>query len=446
MYAIVDIETTGSNTAYDRIIEIAVVVTDGRKTLSSYQTLINPGVSIPYWISGLTGIETADTRDAPVFSDICETLMEILKGNIFVAHNVSFDYGFLKSEFAREGMDFNPGRLCTVRLSRKIIPGHRTYSLGALCAELGIAITARHRAMGDAEATATLFHMLFALDKEAIDKSAKRNSGEGVLPPNLSRNTYDKIPELPGIYYFHDEHQKIIYVGKADNLRKRIKGHFASGSESRQKQRLFLSIYDISYTLCGNELVSLLLEIAEIKRFWPAFNREAKKTGTTYGIYMYEDPAGYSRLSIGKKVISMEPVLSFRGFLEARNFLFSAVARFGLCERKCGLRKDACPSCSSICLLTAPEIYNQKVKEALGMMKEGRNYMIMGRGRNPDELSIIMVEKGSLVGYGFVDKDVCVSSPEEAKLYTRSLPDNPESHKVLNQWLKKEKPSNIIYY
>jgi len=446
MYAIVDIETTGSNTAYDRIIEVAVVTTDGKEILSSFQTLINPGISIPYWISGLTGIEPDDVREAPSFSEICEHLKAMLADKIFVAHNVGFDYGFLKSEFAREDIDFNPKRTCSVRLSRKIIPGYRSYSLGSLCADLNIPIEGRHRAMGDAQATTLLFHKLYSIDKESIDKSVKRNSGEAVLPPNLPRTTFDRIPELPGIYYFHDEHQKVIYVGKADNIRKRVKGHFSAGSESRQKQRLFSSICDISYELCGNELISLLLEIAEIKRLWPAYNKEAKKPGYTYGVYIYEDPSGYLRLSIGKMQVSMKPVSSFRSYLEAREYLIAIADQYKLCERKCGIRKDSCPLCHEYCRNTDPENYNNKVMEAINGTQQGKNLIIKGMGRNTEEFSLVVVENGVLLGYGFVDKELCISSPDEAKLHIRRLSDNPESQKTLTRWLKKEKPSNIIYY
>ena len=194
MYAIVDIETTGGYAANHRITEVAVFLHDGMQITDTYHTLINPGRAIPYYITGLTGISTEMVLDAPTFEDIAEDLYNLLEGKIFVAHNAQFDYSFLKREFELAGVTWQAKKLCTVRLSRKIIPGLRSYNLGSLAESLGIEIENRHRASGDAHATVKIFDLLLRRDRDNhIAKALKRNSGETILPPNLAREEFDRL-------------------------------------------------------------------------------------------------------------------------------------------------------------------------------------------------------------------------------------------------------------
>lgn len=447
MYAIVDIETTGSNTNQNRIIEIAIVTTNGHEILSTYSTLVNPGVYIPAMITGLTGISNDDVADAPYFSAVCEEILAELEGKIFVAHNVGFDFGFVKSEFEREDLEFSPKKLCTVRLSRKVVPGYKSYSLGAICGHMGIEIRDRHRALGDAYATALLFNKLYTINSDAIAESLKRNSGEAILPPNVPRKVYDQLPEKSGVYYFYNSKGKVIYVGKADNIKKRIAGHFASKSQTRVNQEMFANIYDIGFELCGNELISLLFENQEIRRIWPEFNKESKKPSKNYGLYMYEDNQGFSQLSVGKSVPSLQPVQVYKSFLKGREALLEMVAQFGLCSRKCGLQKDFCQACNQGCKWeNQVQQYNQQVEKALGVSRSSRNMLILGNGRNAEESSVVMIERGEILGYAFFTNDITISEPEEVKDYLLRIEDNPDAHKIVEQWLKKEKPNNIRNY
>ena len=221
MYAIVDIETTGGYADNHRITEVAIYHHDGIRITDYYHTLINPGRKIPYFITGLTGITSAMVEDAPSFEDVAQEIFERLNNRVFVAHNAHFDYSFIKKEFEVAGINWNSKKLCTVRLSRKIIPGLHSYSLGRLAESLGIRIPNRHRAGGDAEATVKIFEILLQRDDGgAIVKALKRNSGETILPPNLPRQEFIKLPAKPGVYYFHDAHGTVIYVGKAINIKK----------------------------------------------------------------------------------------------------------------------------------------------------------------------------------------------------------------------------------
>ena len=236
MYAIVDIETTGGYAANHRITEIAIFHHDGIQITETFHTLINPGRDIPYYITGLTGISTEMVLSAPTFEEVAEEIFNFLDGKVFVAHNAHFDYSFLKREFELTGINWQAKKLCTVRLSRKIIPGLRSYSLGTLSESLGIEIINRHRANGDAHATVKIFDQLLRRDRDNyIAKALKKNSGETILPPNLPKEEFDRLPALPGVYYFHNARGQVIYVGKAINIKKRIAGHFTG--EAREWSR-----------------------------------------------------------------------------------------------------------------------------------------------------------------------------------------------------------------
>jgi DNA polymerase-3 subunit epsilon len=215
MYAIVDIETTGGYASANGIIEISIQVFDGENVTETFESLVNPYQTIPRYIQAFTGITNEMVADAPAFEDIAEKVHTILQGNIFVAHNVNFDYSFVKSHLDHWGYTFNAKKLCTVRLARQIFPGFPSYSLGNLCHSMGIPIENRHRAGGDASATVVLFKKLLEADaKGAIQTSLNRNSKEAILPPHVPKAQFEALPDTPGVYYFHDQKGKVIYVGR----------------------------------------------------------------------------------------------------------------------------------------------------------------------------------------------------------------------------------------
>lgn len=202
------------------------MVTDGETIFQKFESLINPGIPIPYFITGLTGISNEDVKDAPSFKEMASTIYSYLSDCVFVAHNVNFDYSFVRNELEMNQIIYSPQKLCTLRLSRKIFPGYKHYSLGNICG-LGIDMSQRHRAMGDAFATYELLLKLLSNDNSnEISKSLKRNSFDHTLPPNLPKEQFEQLPKQAGVYYFHDEHRKIIYVGKAVNIKKRVNSPF----------------------------------------------------------------------------------------------------------------------------------------------------------------------------------------------------------------------------
>ncbi len=265
MYAIVDIETTGRSAQGQKVTEIAILIHDGTKVVDEYQSLVNPETSIPYSITQLTGIFDEMVANSPKFYEIAKKVFEMTEGHIFVAHNASFDYGVLRGEFASLGADFKRETMCTVKLSRQLFPGFRSYSLGNLCNDLNIQIENRHRAYGDAKATTLLLDLLLEKSREYGEEKLTANTSvrAAKMPPLLDIEVFKSLPQETGVYYFYNEKGDIIYVGKANNIRQRVLSHF--NDKSLKERTMFEMIADIKYELTGSEFLALLYESAEIK-------------------------------------------------------------------------------------------------------------------------------------------------------------------------------------
>ena len=410
MYAIVDIETTGGHASAHGITEIAIVIHDGITVTNRFESLVNPGQSIPVYIQALTGIDDAMLRYAPTFSDIAPQVHQLLKNCIFVAHNVNFDYSFVRHHLMAAGYELQSAKLCTVRLGRKIFPGLTSYSLGKFCSQMGIQNNARHRAMGDAYATAQLFDMMLASDKDGhIAKMLKQRAKESSLPPNLPQQHVSTLPDMPGVYYFHDAKGKVVYVGKAKSLLKRVKSHFNNNRADLQKQEFLKNIHQVTYQTCGTELLAFILETVEIKRLWPKYNRAQKRHEYTYGLYQYEDQLGYLRLAIDKWTKYSTPLYTCNSLTEGYNLLNKLIEAFDLCAKMCFVQKS-----DSICqrnltkpcacqVTETPKRYNTKVAKATNHLKAALStFAIRDKGRNDDEQSYILIENGEFYGMGYI--------------------------------------------
>lgn len=456
MYAIVDIETTGGYASNHRITEIAVYYHDGLQITNSFHTLVNPGRNIPYYITGLTGITSEMVLGAPTFKDIADDLHKKLEGKVFVAHNAHFDYSFLKKEFEQAGIQWQSRKLCTVRLSRKIIPGLRSYSLGSLAESLGIQITNRHRAGGDASATAKIFDELLQRDRDNhILKALKKNSGETILPPNLSKEEFDKLPAKCGVYYFHDSRGNVIYVGKAINIKKRIAGHFTGDAREWSRSRIRNEIHHISYELTGNELIALILESQEIRKHWPKYNRAQKHRSEEWGVYDYEDRNGFLRFSVNLVTRGSHPLIRFSSKGDAWNFLWQKVREHELCPKLSGLQlaKGLCfeyqtGSCKGACMgLETVKAYNRKVERAIQeFYDKGSNAAIIGKGRHQDEQSLVLVEEGSYFGFGFFGRDVSISDIESARNFVKRSVQTPTVQNLINSYLMNPRGAEVIMF
>jgi DNA polymerase-3 subunit epsilon len=456
MYAIVDIETTGGYADHHRMTEVAVYHHDGSRITDEFHTLINPGRNIPNFITGLTGIDAQMVADAPSFEEIAKELHRWLNGRVFVAHNAHFDYSFLKKEFEEAGISWVTKKLCTVRLSRKIIPGLNSYSLGRLAESLGISIINRHRAGGDAEATAKIFDVLLKRDHSGvIVKALKRNSGETILPPNLDKAEFDKLPAKAGVYYFHDAHGNVIYVGKAINIKKRIAGHFVGDAREWNRSNIRNEIHHISYELTGNELIALILESQEIRRLWPKYNLAQKYRVEEWGIYDYEDRNGYLRFCINAVSKGTRPLITFSTKGDAWAFMWDKVKAFDLCPKLSGLQqaKGLCFShqsgtCKGACVgVETVSKYNSRVQTAVDSFFEGGNTVaIVGQGRRLDENSVVLVENGNYVGFGFFDKQDRINDLESARNFVRIGKDNRVVQNVINSYLLNPRGAEVITF
>lgn len=453
MYAIVDIETTGGHASANGITDIAIILHDGEKVYHRYQSLINPQQSIPVYIQALTGINNDMVKEAPVFADVASEIFELLKDKVFIAHNVNFDYSFVRYHLAAAGFSLDCKKLCTVRLSRKIIPGYPSYSLGKLCHQLGIENDSRHRAMGDAFATATLFSMLLVQDLHGhIKQSLLIKSKEQLLPPHLPKNIMDELPKNPGVYYFHDHKGKVVYVGKAKNIKKRVNSHFLGNNPNRQRQNFLRDIHNITWQICGTELMSLILEASEIKRLWPEHNRSLKRFDQSYALYQFEDQNGYIRLAIGKKKKYQQSIYSFGLMLEGYESLRKLMMDFALCPKLCFIQKneEACSGiinqhCNGACSGTeSSEVYNQRVLQAIKHLQTNMpTFIIYDEGREAAEQSFILMENGQFYGMGYAEKTFNTTDLTLIKEVLKPYPENNYVKNLIYQFAANN-PNKLI--
>lgn len=438
-FAIVDIETTGSHAGGSRITEVAIIVVTGSKILEEYHTLVNPQIPIPLAIQSLTGISNHMVNDAPVFNEVAEDIYHLLQGKIFVAHNVSFDYSFIRRELKEAGYDWQAPKLCTVRLSRKIFPGHPSYSLGNICKYLNIPIIDRHRALGDTKATVQLFHLLYKNDKENyILESLKKNT-EHRLPTHLSIKEFDRLPESPGTYLFLDSKGKIIYVGKAINIKKRVLSHFTGTNITLRRQQFINDISHIDFTESGTELMALLMECQTIKKHWPVHNRALKKYDPKYALIHYFDSRGYDRLAISKINKHHGALSYFETAAQANQNLTKLLNQFDLPPSLCTFYSPSTNTKENRTtrLDNSPDItaYQQKMEKLFEYIRTSkRSFLIIDRGRNEQENSYIYFKDNSLFAFGFFDNTQQWQNVEDIVSYRDKCVSNFYMQNIVQQY------------
>lgn len=441
-YAIVDIETTGGNATHSRITEIAIRIHDGVNVIDRFETLVNPQKEIPVAIFALTGITDEMVVNAPIFDDIAEKVLELLADRIFVAHNVNFDYSFVRHELKQAGFTWSAQKLCTVRAARRIKPGLPSYSLGNLCRSLDIPLFNQHRAGGDADATAILFAQLLEEDMAGeITKMVKKNAQDQRLPPNLPPEDFAQLPEKPGVYYFYNQVKKVVYVGKAVNLKKRVASHFTGNKITPQRQHFLRDIYSISYEVCANELMALLLECTEIKKLWPDYNRALKRYEPKYGLYQYEARNGYQYLAVVKVGKFQSCVEVFNSAYEGINVLLGLVRDFGIDNRFCNygataqaeqMQKENTDSLPDL------EEHNRQVEEALLYLQNTKpSFAIIDKGRSVEERSCVWIENGHFYGMGYLPSDISITNPSEVKEHITPYKSNHYMMQLVSSYAKK---------
>lgn len=442
MYAIVDIETTGYGS---KITEISVFLHDGKKVVDEFTTLVNPEANIPPFITNLTGISNAMVYNAPKFYEIAKKVEEITKDAIFVAHSVNFDYNIIQKEFKDLGFEFKRKKLCTVRLSRKLIPGLKSYSLGTLCSSQGIPIADRHRARGDAEATVILFEKLLKLDDQNVFfTSLHPRSKHATLPPLLPKSTLDKLPETSGVYYFKNEKKEVIYVGKAKNIKQRVLSHFYD--KAKKEVNMCLETADLSFTETGSELIALLLESAEIKKIYPKFNRAQRRAQESLALFSYEDRNGIMHLAYNRLKLVNKPLVKFHNTTEARLFLEKICEKYALCPKYCHLQSNVThcfhyqiKKCNGICRNEeSVELYNSRVEQVLSDLQfESKNFVIKEKGRKKKEFAFILVLNGIYKGFGYASHKQSFKTVQDYYDIIINQKDNRDTKRILNAYLEQ---------
>lgn len=453
MFSIIDIETTGGNAKRDKITEIAIYVHDGSKVIDEYQTLINPERPIPYFISQLTGIDDKMVQEAPKFYEVAKKIIELTRGSVFIAHNVGFDYNFIREEFKALGFDFKMKKLCTVQLSRKLIPGMDSYSLGKLCKNLDIEIKGRHRAAGDALATVKLFEILLDKDQNTLIQLPNAEK-ELSIPTSITNELIKPLPEDIGVYYFFDNEDQLIYIGKSNNIRSRIVSHFNNNS-TKKAMNMKQQIMRIDYELTGSELIALLKESEEIKNELPIFNRAQRRSLFNYGIFMNLELDGYIHLQAKKISKNTQPISTFYSLQEAKEKLRRIVDENELCLKLSGLyhAEGACfyhqiERCHGACIgEESIHEYNSRVNAAFkNYQYDEDNFIIIDKGRNLNEKSVVLVNKGQYLGYGYIDQSEVIEEPGQFYNYIDVKRDTKDSRQIIRSYIKKKKVEKIIYY
>ncbi len=347
----VDIETTGGSVLYDRVIEVGVIRVEKDDRTQHYQvaeefkTLIDPGQHLPPEITGLTGITAVELESAPEFGQIKDDLLETLQDSVFVAHNVRFDYGFLKQEYRRFGMDFSPKHFCSVKLSRLLFPKERLHNLDAIMTRFGFSCENRHRALDDARVVWEFFRTVLAdqgVERvlEAVNTAMKKPA----TPIKIPQSQIDDLPELPGVYIFYGEKGMPLYVGKSVNIRERVMSHFTNDHNSSTEMRISQQIESIETVVTSGELGALLKEAVLVKQMQPLYNRALRNSQKLTILKEVVDKEGYkSILTETLENISAEELSSvvgvFRSPKRAKDFLRQVAKEHHLCERRLGVEK-----------------------------------------------------------------------------------------------------------
>ena len=450
MYAILDIETTGGKYNEEGITEIAIYRFDGHQIVDQFASLINPERPIQPFVANLTGINNEMLRQAPKFYEVAKRIIEITDGCVIVAHNALFDNRILTTEFDRLGYNFEKKTLCTVELSKRLIPDMPSYSLGKLSRSLGIPMTDRHRAQGDAKATVELFKLLLSKDtsKEIISETLKEDT-----KPKISSKLFDLIETTPsevGVYYIYNEGGRIIYIGRSKNIRKKLLQHFTN--ENKKSKRLQMEVQAVSYEKTGNELISILKEYTEIKQNKPKYNR-LPRPASTHQAVTTTDENGYIHLKIEKFDKKRKGQLTYSNYQQAKTDLLNFTKKNQLCSKFAGLESGD-GSCSfhemDICYGACvgkenPEHYNARVRSALHEQNfENKNLLLIDRGRVTEERSAIWIENGVYKGYTYFNLNHQINNPEILKAIINPVQQDDELIGIIQDYLRRKKVVKTI--
>ena len=454
-YAIVDIETTGGSPKESKITEIAIYKHDGRVITDQFETLVNPEMTIQPFVSNLTGINNQLVKDAPKFFEIAKEIIAFTEGCVFVAHNVVFDYKILRAEFKSLGFDYRRPHLCTVRSSQRLLPGCESYSLGKLTRSLGIELEGRHRAGGDALATAKLFTLLYEKDRNNLNTFVQKELKPENLHPNLDLDAVEEIPNKIGIYTFYNEFNKLIYIGRSKHIRTRIEQHLKN-DRTKKGAQMQPEISRIEYELTGSELIAALRESKLIKQNQPVYNRGLRKNKFPYGLFHYTDEIGYCRLFIGQtSKVSELPLLSFSSKKDGKNYLESVVEKQQLCKKLCDLHttSSSCfeysiKKCNGACIREElPKEYNARCLKFINELNfNNETFYIVDKGRNRGEKSLVLLEKGIIKGSGYAPYHFNRKPASKWDSFIELCVEDGDSKSIVKLFLDKDETHEIVHF
>lgn len=451
MFAVLDIETTGGKFNEEGITEIAIYRFDGSEIVDQFSSLVNPERDIQPFVQKLTGINSKMLQSAPRFFEIAKRIIEVTEDCVLVAHNAEFDYRILRTEFRRLGYTFNRESVCTVSLSQTLLPEQESFKLGKLVRSLGIPISDRHRAQGDALATLKLFKLLLEKDskKEIINAHIKSLHKKEMAPK--FHKILDELPTETGVYYIYGQEDEIIYIGKSTNIRKRVNSHLTGKSSKSTKIKQQLK--RVRFEKTGSEFIALLKEQHEIKVNKPSLNKVGKYRMFPMGIRIEIDQKGYRNLLLEQTLSKFDYIKVFRNKKAAVGQLFYWLKEYALCQNKTSLsnKKEQCPQrmlkkCDGSCEGIIPaEEYNSRLDTLLSdLALPSGNTLFTTAGRQDGEYGFIFLEDAVLKGYGYYDLNYQITTPE--RIHSRLIPieSNPDANALVQHFIRNKKYHKLI--
>ncbi len=433
MYAIIDIETTGGDYDEEGITEIAIYQYDGFKITDQFCSLINPKKKIQPFVQKLTGINEKMIEKAPVFFEVAKRIVEITRNCIIVAHNAAFDYRILKTEFKRLGYLFERETICTINLSKELLPEQKEFSLGKLVNNLGIPFSIRHRAFGDAQATLKLFELLIEKDiKKNIIREHIKNLNNNKASKRFLK-IIDKLPTKMGIYYILDAHNKIIYIGKSKNIKQTVTQDLTS---SKKKSLIIQNkISQVSFSLTGGQLITLLKQQIEIKINRPVLNTSSKYRIYSVGVRV-DDTKTYHRIIIEQVKKKFKYLTVFKNKIDAEKAIAILVQKFEIKLNN---------SSFSIKSKESPKKYNYKVKKlSKSFSYPFPNFLIIENGRKHGEFTFILIKNNQFRGYGYFELNHQIKTISQINSRLISMEENNDTKKLIYSFLLKKKYIKLI--
>ena len=452
MYAVLDIETTGGKYNEEGITEIAIHKFDGHQVVDKFISLVNPEREIQPFVVNLTGINNKMLRTAPKFHEVAKRIVEITQDSVLVAHNAQFDYRILRTEFRRLGYNFERKTLCTVDLAKRLIPNAESHSLGKLVRSLGIPVSDRHRANGDALATLKLFKVLLSKDMDkSILSHVVRSETQGELSPR-QLDIVEQMPSETGIYYMYNKEGELIFLGKSNNIKKKVNQHFIkNGDRARQIQK---ETKKVIFEKTGSELVALLKENEELTRNKPKYTYHKRQKLFSHAVYQAVDERGYVTLKVASRTFSKKLVTTFNSFKGAQNFIHQITMESELCDKLNGLpeAKGKCRESENTCCKGGHTMnnedvldYNRRALQAIAKFSlADKNVVIVDKGRETGEYSAILIKNGIFQGLGYYDLNHQINNIHILESIITPMKGDANTTHIIDSYLRKKRVIKIL--